>query len=207
MGKFTTVLCVDGSASKQSKRPVYCFRREQTPSIKRFRHEDGVLAILDDKQKSELPWPLLITVDVPIGLPAAYEDVWKEFGGFLAWLDARQEADWETIRVNSVAKQTPRSPFVICQKGEKKRGGQFPLRQCEQRTPEQRRQGESLYWCVGKKQVGLAAVQFWRDTLVPLRKSFPTSLPFGRSSRLQISPSSSLSAILRSCTRQRGVSR
>jgi hypothetical protein len=79
--KFATVLYVDGSASKQSKRPVYRFRQEQSPHINRLRHADGVVAILDNEKMELL---------------------------------------------------------------------------------------ESLYWCVGGKQVGKAAVQFWRDTLVPL---------------------------------------
>jgi len=111
---FAKVLCVDGSANKQSKRPVYRLRQKPSPSINRFRHSDGVLAILDKKLELELLRPLLITVDVPIGLPAAFQEVWKEFGGFLPWLDGRLKADWETVVVDSVEKQTPRSPFVVC---------------------------------------------------------------------------------------------
>jgi len=171
MQNFKTVLCVDGSASKHSKRPVYCVRPERSPAITRFRHSDGVLAALDKGHQSELPRPILITVDVPIGLPAAFQEVWREFNGFLPWLDARRDADWDNIVVDSVAKQTARSPFVVCKKGEKKVGGRFPLRKCEEIT-----QGESLYWCVGGKQVGKAALQFWRDTLVRLKSELRDEL-------------------------------
>lgn len=171
MERFATVLCVDGSASKKSKRPVYRFRRNASPQIDRFRHADGVLAVLESKQNMALPRPLLITVDVPIGLPAGYPCVWKEFGGFLPWLDERREDEWKSMVVDSVAKQTPQSPFVVCRKDEKKLAGQFPLRLCEART-----RGESLYWCVGGKQVGKAALQFWRDTLLPLRKGLGSEL-------------------------------
>jgi hypothetical protein len=164
MQPFKTVLCVDGSASKQNKRPVYCVRQERNPAITRFRHSDGVLAALDKTLESDLPRPLLITADVPIGLPAAFPEVWREFGGFLLWLDARGHADWGSIVVDSVAKQTARTPFVVCKKGEKKLGGKFPLRKCDVITD-----AESMYWCIGGRQVGKAALQFWRDTLIRLR--------------------------------------
>lgn len=167
MHNFETVLCVDGSCGKESKRPVYRYRRDEGPVISRFRHSKGVLSVLDRAMDSELPRPILITADVPIGLPAKFDQVWRQFGGFLPWLDARATAGWDSIVVDSVAKQTAESPFVVCQKDEKKARGQFPLRKCDEIA-----QGESVYWCVGVKQVGKAALQFWRDTLVPLRRYF-----------------------------------
>jgi hypothetical protein len=86
-----------------------------------------VLAILDKGQQSELPRPVLITADVPIGLPKEYPEVWEKYGGFLEWLDARRDDGfWESIIVDSVAQQTEQSPFAVCKKGEKKRDGKFP---------------------------------------------------------------------------------
>src|SRR5664279_6599671 len=88
--QFETVLTVDGSATSATKRPVYCWRRK-CQKITRIRHPDGVLAILDPAMTSELPRPILIAADVPIGLPVEFSEVWKAHGRFLSWLDAQTD--------------------------------------------------------------------------------------------------------------------
>jgi hypothetical protein len=183
---FRTMLCVDGSASKPSKRPVYHVEVEdkRPPKIKRFRHRDGVLALLDKNVLDDLPTPILITVDVPLGLPADYAEVRKLNGGFLSWLSHRPGKDWRKLVVNSIAEQDARHPFVVFKKDEKKAEGKFPLRRCEELT-----KGESLYWCVGGKQVGKAALQFWHDALIPLRDEFQDKLavwPFESTKRKSV---------------------
>ena len=72
---------------------------------------------------------------------------------------------------HSVREQTPVSPFVDLAKGEKKASGRFPLRKCDTAT-----KAESLYWCVGAKQVGKAALHFWRECLLPLRQELKGGL-------------------------------
>ncbi len=159
---FRTILCIDGSAGNVGKRPVYCVHPGQSPLITRFQDPRGVLAVLDNSQ-AQLPRPVLITVDVPIGLPEKYKAVWAGEGSFLNWLDARNN-DRRKLVVNSVAEQTPQSPFVMPGKGQKKADGQFPRRECEDKI-----KGQSVFWLIGGKQVGKAALQFWFETLVPLR--------------------------------------
>ena len=161
--RFLTVLCVDGSASQPRKRPIYCVSvtEQTTTTIHRWREEEGILAVC----RKETPTPILVTADVPIGFPTGFSDVYGE-GGFVEWL-AKRRGNWRALVTDSVTTQTGDQPFVVCRKGEKKCEGNFPLRRCEQLT-----QGESLYWCVGGKQVGKAALQFWHDTLIPLREEF-----------------------------------
>ncbi len=163
---FRTVLCVDGSASKPHKRPVYHVTFEDNAAtIRRWRKEQGIFAICEE----QLPTPILVTADVPIGLPNGFPEV---FGnqGFIEWLSNR-EGGWKDLVADSVASQTKDQPFVVCKKGEKKFGGKFPQRLCEEKT-----QGESLYWCVGGKQVGKAALQFWYETLRRLQCHFEDKL-------------------------------
>jgi hypothetical protein len=161
-----TALCVDGSASVSKKRPVYRIDfHDGTTTIHRWRHKHGILGMLD-RQFDRLPMPVLVAVDVPIGLPSDFNEVLGEHNGFLEWL-AHRDGDWRNLVACSIAEQTADRPFVVCRKGEKKRDGRFPLRVCDRLT-----QAESTYWCVGGKQVGKAALQFWYDTLRPLQSHF-----------------------------------
>jgi hypothetical protein len=163
-GHFRTSLCVDGSASQPNKRPIYHVAvTEEATMIHRWREERGILAICETTIRA--PTPVLVTADVPIGLPYGFPEVFGE-ARFVDWL-ANRQGNWRELVADSVANQTIDRPFVVCKKGEKKYDGNFPLRRCEQMT-----QGESLYWCVGGKQVGKAALQFWHDTLLPLRRAF-----------------------------------
>lgn len=168
---FQTILCVDGSANKPSKRPVFRVDTMNAQGISRYRHEKGVAAIAESEEWRRLPKPILITVDVPIGLPNAFEDVWRDYRGFLPWLRQREGRDWRELVAESIGDQEAKRPFVVCKKGERKADGHFPLRRCERLT-----QGESVYWCVGGKQVGKAALQFWHDTLLPLSRHFGSRL-------------------------------
>jgi hypothetical protein len=168
---FKTVLCVDGSAGDERKRPVYRVQLNGTPKIDRLADPKGVMSVLEDGDKTRFPRPLLITADVPIGVPEGYGEVLQDHKGFLPWLDSRSKQDWHQMVAHSVREQTRVSPFVDRAKGEKKASGCFPLRKCDVAT-----KAESLYWCVGAKQVGKAALHFWQECLIPLREELQGDL-------------------------------
>jgi len=165
--QFNSVLCVDGSSGSPKKRPIYFAGRTDGPAICRYRHKDGILSICTS---TDLPPPILLLVDVPIGLPLGFPQVLGDHSDFLSWLADRRGA-WESLVTNSIGSQTAHSPFVVCKAGEKKASGFFPLRECDRLTG-----GESLFWCVGGKQVGKASLQFWHETLIPLQRHFTDHL-------------------------------
>jgi hypothetical protein len=109
-------------------------------------------------------------------LPNTYKAVYAEYegrGGFPEWLQGTTQSNnnREELIVDEVESQAAHCPFVTPKKGDKKADGKFPKRRCEQLT-----NGESLYWCVGGKQVGKAALQFWFETLAPLRQDLKAKI-------------------------------
>jgi len=178
--QFTTVLCVDGSANDPGKRPVYRIEPDlHQKTVYRCTHADGVLSVIKEdvaNEQSNRPQVnadaekrkrrTLITADVPIGLPTDFPEVYQDFDGFVSWLFA-ENRNWQQMVCTSIGEQKGEQPFVTCKKGEKKLTGKFPLRQCDKLA-----KAESVYWCLGPKQVGKAALQFWRETLVPLKAHF-----------------------------------
>ncbi len=165
---FQTCLCVDGSARDPRKRPIYCVTvANGRPRVRRWPANADVLDICEAKLKQ----PILITADVPIGLPSGFPEVY-DGSTFIEWLRNRNtHQDWNDLVADSVGDQSSQKPFVVCKKGERKARGRFPKRVCEKKTG-----GESLYWCVGGRQVGKAALHFWHKTLLPLREHFGDSL-------------------------------
>ena len=159
---FRTCLCVDGSVRDPRKRPMYCVTVENgRPRVRRCPTNADVLGI----RKGEFERPILVTADVPIGLPSGFQEVYG-CRTFIRWLENRMNRQgWTDLVTDSVASQSPQRPFVVCKRGESKYDGRFPRRVCEEKT-----NGESLYWCVGGKQVGKAALHFWHRTLLPLRE-------------------------------------
>lgn len=170
MKSFTDVYCIDGSGSKARgthKRPIY---RLQSASgrIERCVPEASTLSFFDILARASRPEaPVLLAVDVPLGLPLGFSEVYAGSAGFLEWLDARgSDADWSSLLAATTAAQTSKAPFVCtATKGDKARGI-FPMRRCDALT-----NAESVYWCIGGKQVGRAALQFWFELLQPLRRA------------------------------------
>jgi hypothetical protein len=128
----------------------------------------------------EVPKPVLIAADVPIGLPATPDDVFKSVGAvsFLTWLDATAKRlevagkGWRQFLIaTGVQARSALQPFVSIAKGEDK--GQV----CHRRRCDIQSNGESVY-CLdhGSKQVGRAAMQFWFEVLFPLRTCYGSRL-------------------------------
>lgn len=170
-----TYFCIDGSASEERKRPIYavdCTREART--VRRSRPSGSTVAFFREQANGAVrDKAIAILADVPIGLPHDYDDVYAGHTAFLSWLMAayeRTSGNWAQLVVDSVALQTPQRPFVMPRKGEFKSSGRFPKRECDTRT-----NGESLYWCVGGKQVGRAALQFWFEVLIPLSRELGES--------------------------------
>lgn len=67
-----------------------------------------------------------------------------------------------------------RAPFSLA--GREAAQTWFKLLERSPNRGQKSQNGESLYWCVGGKQVGKAALQFWHDTLQPLRRHFGVRL-------------------------------
>jgi hypothetical protein len=124
-----------------------------------------------------LEGPVIIGFDFPIGVAASYA---REAGvdDFLAWLPRLGAGKW--VRFYDVAEQPeeisihrPFYPFRpggtrLCYLLDALRMGTADdlLRQCE-RPHEYRPAASPLFWTLGPKQVGKAAISGWRDVLEP----------------------------------------
>ena len=186
--KLGTVFCIDGSGNQdqrtaERKRPIYhldcesgCISRplrtEEESALEFFRRK------IDDKA---IPRPILIAVDVPIGLPAKAADVLDAAGAstFLTWLANTSqrltdtEKSWrQGLIADGVSARSPDKPFVSIAKNDKLDDIVQAKRLCDEQS-----YGESVF-CVdhGRKQVGKAALQFWFDVLVPLQEMFKDKL-------------------------------
>ncbi|MGZ5977865.1 MAG: hypothetical protein ACXWNX_10425 [Isosphaeraceae bacterium] len=124
-----------------------------------------------------VPKPIVIATDVPLGLPADPVDVLQAVGAksFLLWLVQtfrrlkRFKQTWrEGLIASGPAGRTALKPFVSIAEGDKIEGAIRAKRRCDEWS-----KAESVY-CVdhGGKQVGKAALQFWFEVLLPLRRKF-----------------------------------
>lgn len=169
MNRFEQIYAVDGSGAAKGaerKRPVY----RLTPAdgtISWSEATSGLLSFVREKVLGSDGGPALLAVDVPIGLPEGFAEVYAGHASFVDWLLAAQRARADLI-ADGVASQCATKPFVQVRKNDKKNDGRFPLRRCDAISG-----AESVYWCVGGKQVGKAAMQFWLDVLVPLLVEHP----------------------------------
>lgn len=186
--KIGTLFCIDGSGNKvqkaaDRKRPIYRLECE-SKQIARLVLPPGETAfdlfVRHIKDKA-VPKPIVIAADVPIGLPRKPDDVLLAVRAksFLIWLV-------QTSRRLKKTKQSWRDGLIA--KGPANRTALQPVvsfhgidtidpaipakRLCDELS-----RGESVY-CVdhGQKQVGKAALQFWFEVLLPLRRTFKKRL-------------------------------
>lgn len=182
-----TVFVIDGSGDADQKeadrkRPIYRLDVPTGNITRPLLPVDGsALQFLSTQIDGlEVPKPVLIAADVPVGLPAAPEEVFTSVGAvsFLTWLEATAKRlevagmGWRQLLIaTGVQAWTAQQPFVSIAKGEDK--GQV----CHRRRCDIQSNGESVY-CLdhGSKQVGRAALQFWFEMLFPLRTRYSSRL-------------------------------
>lgn len=165
MIQFDQIYAVDGSGAVRGakrKRPVY----RLTPASGAITWCDapsGLLSFIRENALGGRSGSALLVVDVPIGLPEGFAEVYAGHGSFADWLLAQRSRTRASFVNKAVSQQHAAAPFVdFAGKGDKSRG-RFPLRRCDVISG-----AESVYWCVGGRQVGKAALQFWFDVLIPL---------------------------------------
>lgn len=182
-----TVFVVDGSGNAdqkkaEKKRPVYRLD-VSTGKITRplLSAGDSLLQFMRRQIDSlQVPKPVLLAADLPVGLPSVPEGVFAYVGAvsFLTWLEAtakRLEVSregWRQLLIaTGVQARSAQKPFVRIAKGENKR------LVSHYRTCDKLSNGESVY-CLdhGSKQVGRAAMQFWFEVLFPLRTRYGSRL-------------------------------
>jgi hypothetical protein len=128
---------------------------------------------------------VLLGVDFPIGLPVAYGDRagFREFREALGVLGQGRWARWyePAEAVSEIGLARPFYPATAGEKGERKlahllTGLALPgvtnaplLRGCERATVT-RPDAAPLFWTLGAKQVGKAAITGWRELIVPLQE-------------------------------------
>ena len=126
------------------------------------------------------PGPVLLGVDFPLGLPAAYAAS-AGVAAFRAWLPGLGRGRWREFfavaaRPEEVALTRPFFPARPGAKGEFSRRqlldglglesyGEL-LRRCDRATAA-RPAAAALFWTLGAQQVGKAALAAWRDLLIP----------------------------------------
>lgn len=180
--KITTVFAIDGSGDKnrktaERKRPIYRWDAgvdrvcRVTPQADQSAL-DLFLAAMESASDAD---QILIAADLPIGIPVDPSDVYASAKPptFLGWLNEvakRCENDcWRSeLIANGVDRRSRDQPFVSLGKGQQ-RGGWDGKRRCDRIA-----NAESVYAVDhGPKQVGKAALQFWFEVMIPLRRSFP----------------------------------
>ena len=130
---------------------------------------------------------VLLGLDCPIGIPAAYARLVgiEDFG---RWLPELGRGRWQSFF--DVAREAgeirPERPFYPYNSQGGRRRAQLLdglgladnddlLRRCERRTGTRGSAAESLFWTLGAKQVGKAAISAWRDFLQPAVAEAPTA--------------------------------
>lgn len=165
MTHFRQIYAVDGSGAARGaarKRPIY----RLSPGSGAIRYcpaPSGLLSFLREQvlASAGAEGPALLAVDVPLGLPRSFPEVYGAHASFPAWLLAQGGRPRESFVAADVTRQGAVAPFVASAgKGDKTRG-RFPLRRCDVIA-----RAESRYWCVGGRQVGKAALQLWVDVLL-----------------------------------------
>ncbi len=125
-------------------------------------------------------WCVLVGFDFPIGLPAAYarRAGITDFCRFLQQAGRGKWLGFYDVAANpqDVNLGRPFYPQKVRKKGEACQqhlldgltlnSNQDLLRACERRT-ELRKEACPLFWTIGPKQVGKAAISGWRDVLAP----------------------------------------
>ena len=121
--------------------------------------------------------PVLLGFDFPIGVPKAY-GAQTPHEGFLSLLDRwRRDGQWDLV-ATSAERLSVERPFYQPRpsKGSTKAhlvaglnlaARNALLRLCEMPQTTGRRAASELFWLVGAKQVGLGAIDGWRDVIAP----------------------------------------
>ncbi len=128
---------------------------------------------------------LLLGVDFPVGLPVAYGDRagFREFREALGVLGQGRWARWyePATETSEISLARPFYPATGGEKGSRKlaqllTGLALPgatiaplLRGCERATAT-RPDAAPLFWTMGAKQVGKAAISGWRELIAPLQE-------------------------------------
>lgn len=182
--RFETVFCIDGSGEKklkkaEAKRPIYRVdvkkRKIMRPLLEN--EESGLSFFTRQFKYPSVPKPILIAADCPIGLPVQPRDVYGRNQTFLEWLESKaqrlpnQEAWRDRLIAKGIGDRSKSKPFVEHRKGEEKKEKIYGRRKCDEES-----KGESVYFLLGSKQVGKAALQFWFEVLQPLRERFQNRL-------------------------------
>lgn len=116
----------------------------------------------------------LIGFDFPIGLPHTYADKVeaKDFPSFLGGLGAESQFFEVCRKASEISLDRPFYPFAPGQRLQehltRALGIQFQqlLRACD-RANDTRTDASALFWTLGAKQAGKAAIVGWRDVLAP----------------------------------------
>jgi hypothetical protein len=139
----------------------------------------GVTATFLDRlaARSKAPGPVLVGVDFPIGVPAAYGAATglANFAELLATVGSGAWARWFEV-CDDRADIGIHRPFYPVRPGGRRREHLLTglghvdaadlLRACERKT-DQRPAACSLFWTLGGNQVGKAALAGWREVLQP----------------------------------------
>lgn len=145
-------------------------------------------ALARDLAASAEAVPTLAAFDFPIGFPAGF-GARTGFGDFPAALDAIGRGEWpELFDVASVPGEVgARRPFYPARPGGTRLGHLLDghgvasvadlVRACERAGPDSGPAG-CMFWTLGAKQVGKAALLGWRDVIVPARRAGARLWPF-----------------------------
>lgn len=185
--RYENVFCIDGSGDKdqnkaKGKRPIYRLdvkKRKIARSVLKNR-ESSLDFFTRQVEDDTVTKPILIVADCPIGLPAQPRDVYQSLKAktFLEWLELtkqRLDSEQQEWREGLISEGFRRclKPFV-----EKPRidAGKTKYQVYTKRLCDEKSKGESVYFLLGSKQVGKAALQFWFEVLQPLQERFQNRL-------------------------------
>jgi hypothetical protein len=130
----------------------------------------------------DLPRPALVGVDFPIGVPRAYARA-AGTDSFLEWLRELGRGRWARFfepaaALDEISTEQPFFPRATATKGDKARhrnrlgfSHAEMLRRCDRLA-----RAESLFWTLGPKQVGKAAIAGWRELLLSARTDVQPSI-------------------------------
>ncbi len=186
MLKIDKIFCIDGSGSKNSKlarqkTPIYEFCVQDRTVNRHFLSDEcsAYNFFLNQAHKAIASKDkILIAADLPIGVPTKPADVYEALPErrFLTLLDTLgqrcQDTDWRTELISgNTSERSPLKPFVSVARGDEI-GEWAGKRKCDQIS-----KGCSIYPVDNSaKQVGKAALQFWLETLLPLKKQLGEKL-------------------------------
>ena len=185
--RYETIFCIDGSGEKnlikaEAKRPIYRI------DVKKGKITRSVLGNGESNldffarqiKDNAVAKPMLIAADCPIGLPAQPCDVYQSLKAetFLEWLELtkqRLDTDQQEWRKGLISEGYRKclKPFVEKPRIDK---GKTKYQVYTRRLCDKKSNGESVYYLLGNKQVGKAALQFWFEVLQPLRERFQNRL-------------------------------